>query len=53
VGIGLFPASLLAGLLWKVLGSSAPFYFGGFIGITSGISLWFILKEGPTQLTTA
>jgi MFS family permease len=44
VGIGLLPASLLAGLLWKFFGASAPFYFGGFMGIISSIGLWFILK---------
>ncbi len=44
VGIGLLPASLLAGLLWKYLGASAPFYFGGFMGIASSIGLWFILR---------
>jgi len=44
VGIGLLPASLLAGLLWKVFGPAAPFYFGGVMGIVSSIGLWFILK---------
>jgi MFS family permease len=44
VGVGLLPASLLAGLLWKFFGASAPFYFGGFMGIVSSIGLWFILK---------
>ena len=44
VGIGLLPASLLAGMLWKGLGSSAPFYFGGFMGMVASIGLWFILK---------
>jgi MFS family permease len=44
VGLGLFPASFLAGLLWKFLGSSAPFYFGGIMGITASICLWFILS---------
>jgi len=44
VGIGLLPASLLAGLLWKYLGPQAPFYFGGFMGIISSIGLWFILR---------
>lgn len=44
VGIGLFPASLFAGFLWKVIGPSAPFYFGGIMGIVSSIGLWFILK---------
>jgi MFS family permease len=44
VGIGLFPASVLAGLLWKFLGPSATFYFGAVMGITSSFGLWFILK---------
>ena len=44
VGIGLLPASLVAGLLWKYLGPSAPFYFGAFMGLSSSIGLWFILR---------
>jgi MFS family permease len=44
VGIGLLPASLFAGLLWKFLGAAAPFYFGGFMGVLASIGLWFILK---------
>lgn len=43
VGIGLFPASLLAGMLWKFLGPAWAFYFGGFMGILASIGLWFIL----------
>jgi MFS family permease len=45
VGIGLLPASLLAGLLWKYFGPQAAFYFGSFMGITASIGLWFILAE--------
>ncbi|MDD2752709.1 MAG: MFS transporter [Candidatus Omnitrophica bacterium] len=44
VGIGLLPASLFAGLLWKFFGAAAPFYFGGFMGILASICFWFILK---------
>lgn len=44
VGIGLLPASLLAGILWKFFGAAAPFYFGGFMGVFSSLGLWFILK---------
>ncbi len=44
VGIGLLPASLFAGLLWRFLGASAPFYFGGIMGITASVGLWFILR---------
>jgi MFS family permease len=43
VGIGLLPASLFAGMLWKFLGPSWPFYFGGVMGILASIGLWFIL----------
>ncbi|MFA5117765.1 MAG: MFS transporter [Candidatus Omnitrophota bacterium] len=44
VGIGLLPASLLAGFLWKLFGPAVPFYFGGIMGIISSIGLWVILK---------
>jgi len=44
VGIGLLPASFLAGMLWKFMGPSAPFYFGVIMGILAGAGLWFILK---------
>jgi len=43
VGIGLLPASLFAGMLWKFLGPKAPFYFGGFMGVLASIGLLFIL----------
>jgi len=44
VGIGLLPASLFAGILWKFLGPAAPFYFGGLMGLFASIGFWFILK---------
>ncbi len=44
VGIALLPASLIAGLLWNLFGASAPFYFGGFMGIFSGVGFWFVLR---------
>lgn len=43
VGIGLLPASLIAGALWQVFGASAPFLFGGALGIISAIGLIFII----------
>ena len=42
-GIGLLPASFLAGFLWDVVGVSAPFYFGGIMGILASIGLMIIL----------
>jgi MFS family permease len=44
VGIGLLPASLLAGFLWNLWGASAPFYLGGFLGIAASVGFWFVLK---------
>jgi len=43
-GIGLLPASLFAGLLWKYFGAAAPFYFGGFMGVLAAFGFWFILR---------
>ncbi len=35
VGISLFPASLIAGILWDKISPRAPFYFGGFMAMLS------------------
>ena len=37
VGIGLLPASVLAGFLWDTFGAQTPFYFGGGMGIVAAI----------------
>lgn len=44
VGIGLFPASFLAGILWKVAGPAAAFYFGATMGVLASIGFWFVLR---------
>jgi len=44
VGIGLLPASLFAGILWKFFGPAAPFYFGGLMGILASLGLMWILR---------
>ncbi|MDD5565299.1 MAG: MFS transporter [Candidatus Omnitrophica bacterium] len=44
VGIGLFPASFIAGLLWKSFGAASCFYFGSLMGISASIGLLCILK---------
>ncbi|RJO65111.1 MAG: MFS transporter [Candidatus Omnitrophota bacterium] len=44
VGIGLFPASFIAGLLWKSFGAASCFYFGSAMGISASIGLLYILK---------
>ncbi len=43
VGIGLLPASLLAGLLWKIVGPSAPFYLGGVLSLLAGVGMWVLI----------
>ncbi|MEW6192619.1 MAG: MFS transporter [Bacillota bacterium] len=48
VGIGLLPASLFAGLLWKILGPAAPFYFGGAMGVLTAAALAVVLRR-PAQ----
>ncbi|MCX5695452.1 MAG: MFS transporter [Candidatus Omnitrophica bacterium] len=44
VGIGLLPASIFAGLLWKSIGPQAAFYFGSFMGLISSIGFYWVLK---------
>ncbi len=43
VGIGLFPASFIAGQLWTAIGPTAAFSFGGAMGVTSALALLFFL----------
>ncbi len=42
-GIGLLPASLLAGGLWSLFGAPAPFWFGGVLGLLAAIGLAIVL----------
>jgi len=42
-GIGLLPASLLAGGLWSLFGPSAPFWFGGCLGLAAALGLTIVL----------
>ncbi|MBQ4100571.1 MAG: MFS transporter [Oscillospiraceae bacterium] len=44
VGIGLLPASIIAGLLWDYINTSAPFIFGSALSLISAIILGFFLK---------
>lgn len=43
VGIGLLPASLLAGALWSLFGPTVPFWFGGALGLCAAIGLAIVL----------
>ena len=42
-GVGLLPASLLAGGLWSLFGAPAPFWFGGVLGLLAAIGLAIVL----------
>lgn len=42
-GVGLLPASLLAGALWSLWGPSAPFWFGGALGLLAAVGLAVVL----------
>ena len=42
-GIGLLPASLLAGVLWNAVGPQATFYFGGGMGALAAVALWLLI----------
>jgi MFS family permease len=43
VGIGLFPASFIAGQLWDRIGPAAAFYFGGGTGLLAAVGLLLVL----------
>jgi MFS family permease len=53
VGIGLLPASIIAGFLWKWLGPSAPFLFGGVLAFITSAAVFVILNtsHGGTGTT--
>ena len=42
-GIGLFPASLLAGILWQQFGPAYAFAFGGSMGVIAALGLAMVL----------
>ncbi len=45
VGIGLLPASLLAGWMWTAFGPAVPFYFGGVLGCTAALAVLVVLGK--------
>jgi MFS family permease len=44
VGLGLLPASIIAGLLWDLVNQSMPFIFGGILAFFTSISVFMIFK---------
>jgi MFS family permease len=47
VGIALFPASVIAGLLWNAFGPAVPFAFGASLSLASALILGFGLRARP------
>ncbi len=45
VGIAVLPASVIAGFLWDIFGAAAPFWFGGAMGLSAAVGVWFGLKN--------
>lgn len=43
VGIGLFPASLIGGLLWQYISPQATFIFGGIMGVIASIGMMLVI----------
>lgn len=52
VGIGLFPASLIAGALWRYLGPTAPFVWGGMMGLLAAGGMAYVLRLPATRLAS-
>lgn len=45
VGLMLFPASFIAGILWEKISPSAPFYFGALTSVLSAFLILIFIKE--------
>ena len=45
VGIGLLPASVIGGLLWRMIGPEAPFYFGGVVGTLAALGMFLVVPK--------
>ena len=48
-GIGLFPASLVAGLLWSAWGPAAPFLLGGALGLVAACGIALFVRSGTSS----
>ena len=44
VGIGLLPASIIAGFMWEWLGPQAPFLLGGSLALVTSIGVFIVLS---------
>lgn len=49
VGIALFPASTIAGVLWNSFGAEAAFAFGAFMSLVAACILLFFMKDSRAE----
>lgn len=47
-GIGLLPASIVAGMLWQAWGPAAPFVFGGVLGLAAAAGIAIVVRDGTS-----
>lgn len=45
VGIGLLPASVVGGLLWRMISPEVTFYFGGAVGLLSALGMFLVVPK--------
>lgn len=45
VGLGLLPASIIAGVLWDLIGQSVPFIFGGTLAFITSINIFILFRK--------
>jgi MFS family permease len=49
IGLTLFPASMIAGVLWTMIDASAPFIFGGSLALAAALTLGFVMKDNRKE----
>jgi MFS family permease len=49
VGIGLLPASIIAGILWDNIGQSMPFIFGGVLAFVTTVGVFIVLSKNKIK----
>ena len=52
VGVGLLPASIIAGLLWDGFGQAVPFVFGGCLAIFASMAVFITLNMKVKALSS-
>lgn len=50
IGLTLFPASMIAGVLWTVVGASAPFVFGGALALAAALTLMLVMNDNRSEV---